>query len=80
MPNVVFISHKLTGKRYASIFRVLYIAKKRIVTPGILIDGVLEITNGLKPGEEFIVKGQTLLNEDSRINIIEKVAPLGVER
>ena len=58
----------------------VFIAKKRIVTPGIQIDGVLEITGGLKPGEEFIVKGQTLINEDARINIIERVTPLSAGR
>jgi len=58
----------------------IYIAKKRIVNPGILIDNVLEITGGLKPGEEFIIKGQTLLNEGARVNVIERVAPLKAER
>jgi multidrug efflux pump subunit AcrA (membrane-fusion protein) len=57
-----------------------YIAVKRIVTPGILIDGVLEITTGLKPDEEFIVKGQTLLNDGARVNVIERVSPLSSER
>ncbi|MDR2702359.1 MAG: efflux RND transporter periplasmic adaptor subunit [Spirochaetaceae bacterium] len=58
----------------------LYEAKKRIVKPGILIDGVLEIMDGLKPGEEFIIKGQTLLNDGARVNVIERVAPLNAER
>ncbi|GHV84926.1 membrane protein [Spirochaetia bacterium] len=57
-----------------------YVAKKRIVKPGILIDGVLEIVEGLKPNEEFIVKGQTLLNDGSRVNVIERVQPLSTER
>jgi multidrug efflux pump subunit AcrA (membrane-fusion protein) len=57
-----------------------YVAKKRLVTPGILIDGALEIQGGLKPNEEFIVKGQTQLNDGSRINIVEKTAPLGAGR
>jgi multidrug efflux pump subunit AcrA (membrane-fusion protein) len=56
------------------------IARKCIVKPGILIDGVLEIQAGLKPNDEFIVKGQTLLNDGSRINVIEKMAPLSAER
>ncbi|MDR0448467.1 MAG: efflux RND transporter periplasmic adaptor subunit [Treponema sp.] len=57
-----------------------YTVKKRIVQPGILIDGVLEIMNGLRPGEEFIVKGQTLLNDGALVNIIEKIAPLSEGR
>jgi multidrug efflux pump subunit AcrA (membrane-fusion protein) len=56
------------------------IASKRIVKPGILIDGVLEIQSGLRPNEEFIVKGQTLLNDSSRINVIERTTPLSAER
>ncbi|MDR1388599.1 MAG: efflux RND transporter periplasmic adaptor subunit [Treponema sp.] len=57
-----------------------YSARKRIVKPGISIDGVLEIESGLKAGESIIVKGQTLINDASRINIIEKVAPLSISR
>ena len=57
-----------------------YVVKKRVVQPGILIDRSLEILSGLRPGEEFIVKGQTLLNDDSRVNVIERVTPLSVER
>jgi multidrug efflux pump subunit AcrA (membrane-fusion protein) len=55
-------------------------AKKRIVVPGISIDGALEIMDGLKPNDEFIVKGQTLLNDGARVNVIERVAPLSAER
>jgi multidrug efflux pump subunit AcrA (membrane-fusion protein) len=52
------------------------IVKKRIVVPGILIDGVLEIQNGLEADEEIVVRGQTLLDDGSRVNIIERTAPL----
>jgi len=54
-----------------------YVAKKRVVQTGILIDGVLEIQNGLTPNEEVIVRGQTLLDDGSRVNIIDRVTPLG---
>jgi multidrug efflux pump subunit AcrA (membrane-fusion protein) len=53
------------------------IVKKRIVTPGILIDGVMEIQNGLEPSEEIVIRGQTLLDDGSRVNIIERLTPLG---
>jgi multidrug efflux pump subunit AcrA (membrane-fusion protein) len=52
------------------------VARKRTVVPGILIDGVMEIRQGLAPDEEIVVRGQTLLEEGSRINIIEQFAPL----
>jgi multidrug efflux pump subunit AcrA (membrane-fusion protein) len=53
------------------------IVKKRVVAPGILIDGVMEIQNGLGSSEEIVIRGQTLLDDGSRVNIIERLAPLG---
>ncbi|MCL2184282.1 MAG: efflux RND transporter periplasmic adaptor subunit [Treponema sp.] len=54
-----------------------YIVKKRIVVPGILIDGVAEITKGLDPNEEIVIRGQTLLDDGFRVNVIERTSPLG---
>jgi len=53
------------------------LAKKRIINAGILIDGVMEVTSGLAPNEEVIIRGQTLLDDGSRVNVIERVTPLG---
>jgi multidrug efflux pump subunit AcrA (membrane-fusion protein) len=53
------------------------IARKKLITPGILIDGILEVQEGLGPDEEIVVRGQTLLEDGARINIIERIAPLG---
>jgi len=52
------------------------IVKKRLVTPGILIDGVLEIQKGLARDEEIVTRGQTLLEDGVRVNIIDRAAPL----
>jgi len=52
------------------------IVRKRGVIPGILIDGVLEIQSGLAPDEEIVTRGQTLLEDGVRVNIIERIAPL----
>ncbi|MDR2792889.1 MAG: efflux RND transporter periplasmic adaptor subunit [Treponema sp.] len=52
------------------------IAKKTIVKPGILVDNVLEIQEGLAPDQEIIVKGQSMLNDGSRINVVEHIQPL----
>jgi multidrug efflux pump subunit AcrA (membrane-fusion protein) len=49
------------------------IVRKRIVKPGILIDGVLEIQSGLEPDEEIVTRGQTLLEDGVRVNIIDRV-------
>jgi RND family efflux transporter MFP subunit len=54
------------------------IVRKRVVVPGILIDGIMEIQRGLEPDEEVVVRGQTLLDDGSRVNIIERVTPLSV--
>jgi len=52
------------------------IVKKRVVVPGILIDGVMEIQTGLEADEEIVVRGQTLLDDGSRVNVIERTTPL----
>jgi multidrug efflux pump subunit AcrA (membrane-fusion protein) len=53
------------------------VARRRGIVPGILVDGVLEVQQGLKPDDDVIVKGQTLLEDGARINIIDRVTPLG---
>jgi multidrug efflux pump subunit AcrA (membrane-fusion protein) len=55
------------------------IARRKTIVPGILIDGVLEVQQGLLPDEEVIVRGQTLLDDGSRINVIDRVTPLTAE-
>jgi multidrug efflux pump subunit AcrA (membrane-fusion protein) len=52
------------------------VARKRTIIPGILIDGVMEIRDGLSPDEEIVIRGQTLLEDGSRVNIIEQLSPL----
>jgi len=54
------------------------IARRRPVTPGILVDGLQEIRSGLEPNEEVVARGQTLLDDGARVNIIERLAPIGV--
>jgi len=56
------------------------IVRKRIVTPGILTEGILEIVSGLAANEEVVVRGQTLLDDGFRVNIIERVNPLREEK
>ncbi|MDR1986941.1 MAG: efflux RND transporter periplasmic adaptor subunit [Treponema sp.] len=52
------------------------VARQKEVVPGILVDGVAEIQAGLAADEEVIIRGQTLLEDGSRINVIDRVAPL----
>jgi multidrug efflux pump subunit AcrA (membrane-fusion protein) len=53
-----------------------FIARKQLIVPGIQIDGIMEVQQGLKPGDEVIVQGMNLLDDGARINIIQRVAPL----
>jgi multidrug efflux pump subunit AcrA (membrane-fusion protein) len=53
-----------------------HVARKRIITPGILIDQILEVENGLRAGEEIVIRGQTLLDDGSRINVVDRIQPL----
>ncbi|MDR0685113.1 MAG: efflux RND transporter periplasmic adaptor subunit [Spirochaetaceae bacterium] len=41
------------------------------VTLGLNIDNMFEITEGLEPGDEVIVRGQTTLTDGSRVNVIQ---------
>nr|AGS52844.1 putative Co/Zn/Cd efflux system membrane fusion protein [uncultured bacterium contig00011] len=52
------------------------VVRKRIIVQGILIDGVLEVSEGLAPGEEIVIRGMSLLEDGSRVNIIERLSPL----
>ncbi|MDR2746281.1 MAG: efflux RND transporter periplasmic adaptor subunit [Treponema sp.] len=51
------------------------IARRQSVIPGILVDGVLEIQQGLEPNQEVIIRGHTFLEDGLRINVVEQVAP-----
>jgi len=53
-----------------------FIAEKRIVVPGIIIDGIMEVQKGISTGEDVIVRGQGLLEDGSKINIVDRVPPL----
>lgn len=42
----------------------------RQITKGILVDNQVEITKGLEADEEVVIKGQTLLNDGAKVNIV----------
>jgi hypothetical protein len=52
------------------------VARKRIVVPGIIIDGIMEVQQGLSPDDDIIIRGQTLLDDGAKVNIIGRTAPL----
>jgi len=53
------------------------IAVRRPVVPGILVDGMVEIQSGLEPGDEIVSRGQTMLEDGARVNVIERIPPIG---
>ncbi|MCL2380946.1 MAG: efflux RND transporter periplasmic adaptor subunit [Treponema sp.] len=54
------------------------VARRRDVVSGIMIDGVMEVQQGLAPGEEVVIRGQTVIYDGARINIVDRVQPLNV--
>ena len=46
------------------------VVKMLAVTEGISVDNRTEITSGLSAGDEIVVKGQTLLNDGAKVNIV----------
>jgi multidrug efflux pump subunit AcrA (membrane-fusion protein) len=46
-------------------------AKKRSVTTGIRIDGILEIKEGIQPGESVVIMGQTRLEDGAEVKVIQ---------
>jgi RND family efflux transporter MFP subunit len=43
---------------------------RRSIKSGILVDGILEVLEGLNPDEEVVIKGQSLLEDGARVNVI----------
>ena len=55
------------------------VAEQRDVTPGIEVDNILEIVDGLEPGERVVYQGQSLLEDRAQVRVIETVTPLSSE-
>ena len=54
----------------------LLVARRVLVTTGIQVDDQQEILSGLSSAEEIVVRGQSLLEDGSRIKVIDRLAPL----
>ena len=55
------------------------LVRRNSIVPGIVIDGMMEIEQGLAPNDEIVIRGQTLLSEGARVNIIEHSASVGAK-
>lgn len=67
------------GEEYVFVVRDGSVAEKRKVTTGIEIDGKQEVLEGLVDGEIVVVRGQTLLEDGSKVKIVQRTEPLPVE-
>ena len=47
-------------------------AQRRKVNPGLQIDNKVEITEGLAAGEEVVLRGQTLLEDKSKVRVVDR--------
>jgi len=50
--------------------------RRQAVKVGIRVDNKVEILSGIKPDEEIVIKGQSLLEEGSAVNVVSRVEPL----
>lgn len=81
--NIVKVPADVLIRRFGDTF--VYVvsdgetAERRSVNPGIEIDNKLEITEGLEAGELVVYQGQNLLEDGSRVRVIDTVEPLTVE-
>ncbi|WP_319475513.1 efflux RND transporter periplasmic adaptor subunit [Marispirochaeta aestuarii] len=48
----------------------------RRIVPGILIDQKLEVVEGLRAGETVVIRGQTLLEDQAKVRIIDEIPGL----
>jgi multidrug efflux pump subunit AcrA (membrane-fusion protein) len=51
--------------------QTINIAKKTVVSTGLNVGGITEITEGLQIGDQVVTRGQTTLNDGSRVNVIQ---------
>ena len=54
------------------------VARRRNIVPGIMVDGVMEVLEGLSMDEEVVIRGQTIIYDGARTNIVERVEPINV--
>ena len=52
---------------------VKYAVRKQLVVQGVRVDEKVEITNGLHEGDIVVARGQTLLEDGSRVNVVSRL-------
>lgn len=55
------------------------VARRRDIVPGIVIDGVMEVQQGLSSGEEIVIQGQGIIYDGSRLNIVGRLPSISAQ-
>ncbi len=58
---------------------IVTFVERREVTLGIRIDDKVEIVSGLNPDELVVIRGQTLLEDNTKVNLISTLPSLSIE-
>jgi len=72
--NIVIVSESALVSRYGDAYVFVVepdsTVEKRLVKAGIRVDDKREILEGLSNGEQVVVRGQTLLEEGTKVNVV----------
>jgi len=63
------------GTQYVFVVKGDRVEQRKVFT-GVDVDGKLEVSDGLNVGDIIVVRGQTLLENNSKVRVINKVPPL----
>lgn len=81
--NVVKVPGEALVRRFGEIYAYVVTEEGRVarrtVTLGLEIDGKAEITQGLADGDQVVVRGQTLLEDGSKVRVVSEMPPLAQE-
>lgn len=70
---------KRYGESFVFVIKDNNQVEKRKVILGIQIDNKVEVVSGLKPNEEIVIRGQTLLDDNTKIKIVDTISPLSTK-
>ena len=54
-------------------------AEKRLVVPGITLEGIVEIIEGLDAGEKVVYQGQTLLEDGVKVRVVREIQTIAAD-
>ena len=63
---------KKDGKDFVYTLDKDNVAHKQVVTTGVQDESQIEIKNGLSDGMQVVVKGQQFIDDNSKVNVVNK--------